>query len=466
MNFYYNLKTGTKLLIGFLIMGIILIIVSAISYSNIAGIANDLNLFKVNNFEPVDYIGKMTAGFLVVRGDAYKYVTMPEQRPAIRQEITQNIANVDEQLALLKANGLDEDCGPKLVVFDEAWKVYRVEIVHILDLVDKRDDQTALASLRDGTAHTSRKAAQDAMDFIRTELSDEASTVTQEAIQNAQWVNMIVGISVIIGVSLGLVAALLISRTITGPLKKVMDVAQGVADGKLDLSTKVALDTRDEVGVLASIFNRMTDRLEETLRKEQEQHHYLQMAVEQYVDFTGEVAQGNLARRLTLNTNGHAADDPMYILGERLNDMVASLQTMIIQVREAVNNLSTTATEILAATTQQASGASEQSAAISQTTTTVEEVKTISAQVVERSREVANSSQRTVEVSLSGQSAVGETISSMSLIKDKVEGIAENIMTLQEKTQQIGEIISTINDIASQSNLLALNASIEGGASR
>jgi methyl-accepting chemotaxis protein len=74
---------------------------------------------------------------------------------------------------------------------------------------------------------------------------------------------------------------------------------------------------------------------------------------------------------------------------------------------------------------------------------------------------LAGASQRTVEVSHAGQQAVRETIASISRLKGRVEGIAENILALSEQTQQIGEIIATINDIAAQSNILALNASVE-----
>ena len=66
-----------------------------------------------------------------------------------------------------------------------------------------------------------------------------------------------------------------------------------------------------------------------------------------------------------------------------------------------------------------------------------------------------------METARTGQSAVQETIESMAMIKERVEGIAENILALSDQTQQIGEIIATVNEIASQSNMLALNASVE-----
>jgi len=129
--------------------------------------------------------------------------------------------------------------------------------------------------------------------------------------------------------------------------------------------------------------------------------------------------------------------------------------------QQTVHQLSTASSEILAATTQQVTGSNEQSAAISQTTTTVDEVKTVSEQAIQRAQEVVDASQRTVQVSRSGEEAVQETISSMAQIKARVEGIAENILALSAQTQQIGEIIATVNDIAAQSNILALNASVE-----
>jgi PAS domain S-box-containing protein len=138
-----------------------------------------------------------------------------------------------------------------------------------------------------------------------------------------------------------------------------------------------------------------------------------------------------------------------------------SLQAILAQVREAASDLGTAASEILAASTQQATGSSEQAAAISQTSTTVDEVKVISEQAIQRTQEVVDASQHTVQTSGAGHQVVQDTVSSMDLIKTRVESIAENILALSAQTQQIGEIITSVSDIAAQSNMLALNASVE-----
>jgi methyl-accepting chemotaxis protein len=188
----------------------------------------------------------------------------------------------------------------------------------------------------------------------------------------------------------------------------------------------------------------------------------LRATVEEYTDYLVRVGLGDLTARLAIDENvRQGADDPLIKLGQRLNGMTAGLRSITAQVRDAASNLSEGAAEILAATTQQAASASEQSAAISQTTVTVDEVKTISEQAIDRAQEVTDASQHTVTVSRSGRSAVADTIASMGQIKGRVESIAENILALSEQTQQIGEIIATVNDIATQSNMLALNASVE-----
>lgn len=269
--------------------------------------------------------------------------------------------------------------------------------------------------------------------------------------------------SIVLLISLGLIvlaifAAIFAARSITQPMERLMQVTSSLADGNLDHR---AIEGESEMGALGRAFNRMADKMKEQLIIEREQRQHLQATVEQYVSYLNDVAAGNLARRIEITPNGQGETAPLIVLGRNLNDMTASLQGMIQQISETALNISSASAEILATTTQQASGASEQSAAISQTTTTVEEVKAIAEQSSQRAQEVTGSSQRTLEVAKAGQRAVQDTIESMSQIKDQVNGIAENILALSEKTQQIGEIIAVVNEIASQSNMLALNASIE-----
>ncbi len=273
-------------------------------------------------------------------------------------------------------------------------------------------------------------------------------------------VTVSIAVMLVVAVLAGLIGVN-VARRLAVPLLDLTETATRIAGGEMGLQAAIAGPA--EVASLARAFNSMTAQLREMLHTEQKQRERLQTAVQKYVEYMAEVGRGNLAARLPLNGYGseEAKDDPLLVLGHRLNETVAGLQSMILQIREAASSLNEAAAEILAATTQQVSGASEQSAAISQTTTTVDEVKTISEQSIARAQEVVDTSRRTVEVSVAGQQTVQDTIESMAHIKGRVESIAENILALSEQTQQIGEIIATVNDLAAQSNILALNASVE-----
>lgn len=171
---------------------------------------------------------------------------------------------------------------------------------------------------------------------------------------------------------------------------------------------------------------------------------------------TQAITAGDLTKRIAL-----VSRDEIGQLGQDFNTMVASLNELNHEIMQAGHELGGSAAELLAMVNQQSSGASEQSAAIHQTTSTVNEVKATTEQTNQRARSMSDTAMRSVSIADEGQQAVVETVSGMNSIREQVETIAENILVLSEQTQQIGEIIMTVNDIAEQSNLLALNASVE-----
>jgi methyl-accepting chemotaxis protein len=130
-------------------------------------------------------------------------------------------------------------------------------------------------------------------------------------------------------------------------------------------------------------------------------------------------------------------------------------------VRQAAAGLEGTVRKILASTGQQAQEAQEQAALVSETMASVSEVAQTARQSAEEADGVAQAARRAEEVGSSGRQAVESSITAMDDVRSQVESIAENILTLAERAQAIGEIIATVSDLAEQTNVLALNAAVE-----
>jgi methyl-accepting chemotaxis protein len=294
----------------------------------------------------------------------------------------------------------------------------------------------------------------DPLDHIAVE-GEAGTTEAQEVIYaTLSSALVIVVITMIAAILIGFALAAVITRLITTPLAQITRAAESVAAG--DLDQHVVVNSRDETGRLAEAFNIMLESLKRTMGS-QVAKEYLEGVINQYRSFVAQVSEGNLTTRLQLN----ATNDDLFQLGLNLNAMVEGLSAMANQSREVASSLSSAAAEILAATTQQIASATEQEAAVTQTIATVEEVRVTVKQTSDRAQSVAAASHQSLEVSRGGQESVSNSIDGMKLLQERVESIAENILLLSERTQQIGEIIQTVDEIADQSKLLALNASIE-----
>jgi len=183
----------------------------------------------------------------------------------------------------------------------------------------------------------------------------------------------------------------------------------------------------------------------------------------QYTEQLSQVAEGDLSQRLDIpDLNTETVEGRMVVqLGQRINQTLERLQSALTQIRGAVMRLEKDTVAILDATSRQIAMANEQDAVVTETTATVNEVRATVTETAERAQSVAETAQFSVDISKTGSDAVSETISGMDVIRRRVEDIADNILVLSEHTQQIGEIIATVNNLADQSRMLALNASVE-----
>ncbi len=164
---------------------------------------------------------------------------------------------------------------------------------------------------------------------------------------------------------------------------------------------------------------------------------------------------------LSVNVPVHNRQDEVGILVRTVRTMLEKLKAQTRDIMGAINVLASSSNQIATTTAQLASGSEETAVAVTETTTTVEEVKQTATVSSQKAKHVVTLAQNAVQVSQTGAKSVNETIEGINKLKEQMEYIAETIVKLSEHNQAIGEIITAVDDLAEQSNLLAVNAAIE-----
>jgi methyl-accepting chemotaxis protein len=282
-----------------------------------------------------------------------------------------------------------------------------------------------------------------------------------------------------IGFALVLIALALIwfaSRQIARPITKVTLAAQNLARGSLEYDLN--FHQQDEIGQLANVFG---DLVRSLLQK---------------TEIAERIADGDL----TVDALASSSEDR---LGLAMIRMVSTLRDQVSHIAESAVNLTFASTQLTAAadeaeratsqiavTIQQiakgagqqsestshtaasaeqmsraitgvAQGAQEQAEAVAQVTKTTLQLNTAIQMVTDSAQASVRGSQDAAQVARGGTGTVQETMRRMGEIKDKVYQSTQKVREMGKRSEQIGTILEVIEDIASQTNLLALNAAIE-----
>jgi CHASE3 domain sensor protein len=131
------------------------------------------------------------------------------------------------------------------------------------------------------------------------------------------------------------------------------------------------------------------------------------------------------------------------------------------QIGTAVGHVQSSSAELQAAANQQASGAKEQATAMSEITTTISELLATSRQIAESAQRVAQIAQQTVSAARSGETTVEQAHESITSIRRQVDLVVNHMLDLGKKSQQIGAVLDIVSELAEQTNILAINATIE-----
>jgi len=174
------------------------------------------------------------------------------------------------------------------------------------------------------------------------------------------------------------------------------------------------------------------------------------------VGVANRIAAGDLT--VEINTDGK---DETALLMKAMHHMTDSLKQTMATLTTASMGISSAATQLRATSGQMAQGAEEVVYQASSVATAGEEMAATAGEIAQNCHMTALSAGRANTVALDGFKVVENSVAVMRTIADRVKSAAQSVDGLGSRSEQIGEIIGTIEDIADQTNLLALNAAIE-----
>jgi methyl-accepting chemotaxis protein len=173
------------------------------------------------------------------------------------------------------------------------------------------------------------------------------------------------------------------------------------------------------------------------------------------------VIQEIATNNLTVDDLEIASQDEIGQAGIALNKMKNGLREIMQNIAGTAEHVASASEELSSSATLQAQGAETQTNQAAQVATAMQEMSSTVLQVSENSNKAAEASRQAAETARRGGSIVDETLTKMRTISDSVSGTAKKMEELGKSSDQIGRIAGVIDDIADQTNLLALNAAIE-----
>jgi methyl-accepting chemotaxis protein len=390
-------------------------------------------------------------------------------RSQVGDDMTRHLTEANGAFDELAALGLPAETETKIAAASAAWQDYLASAA----VVETGGDIAVLQSLQIGQAHKDYEALDEALDEVSTTLNGDTTSATASVDGLMGMLPVVIVIGCALAIVLGLILAYFLAQKLASGIRDVRTALLTMAHDSVDslarglealaandLTVRLSHSSEpipnvggDEVGQMAAAANEMLARIDDTTRNYERARANLSAALGEVHNAatsvaraSGEVTQaaaqsgsGSTQIARTISQVAAGAADQARAAGDTSN-AVGSLRSVIEQVRGGA--------------AQTAHSVEEQASAVDRMTRSIRSASRASA-------DVSRLGSAASEAATNGASTVRETVAGMVRIKGAVEGAAVKVTELGAKGDQIGAIVSTIDDIAEQTNLLALNAAIE-----
>ena len=523
MKWFKNFNITKKLISGFVLVAAIAVIIGYLGINSLQTVKESDKQLYENMTEPIAWMSQISTYYQRIRVNTREILLADTQNDIEEYagRMDKYVDSINAYGKKFESRMLSDELKNSWAAFKQTRVNYQKDLKELVSLARENRDDEGFGLLKGRLNNSSREEMNAILTLVDMK-THHARAKSEVNIAEAETAVVIMAVIVIIGLAISIFLGYFIARGIALPIKLVVERMQSLSGlciknlqegteqlSKGDLNIHIEtgtphleIESKDEIGMLAESMNKIITDTKATVNSVETAVNSVKTTTEELNKIVAASVIGNLGERgnssqlqgsykelidglnhtleaitapineqsevlekmslgdLTIRMQGNYKGD-FLALKNSVNRLGDSFNNALSNVRNAVEATASASTQISSSSEEMASGAHEQSAQTTEIAGAIEQMTNTIMETTTNASSAAEQAKKAGVAAVEGGDVIKETIKGMNRIAEVVRNAAGTVQELGASSEQIGTIVQVIDDIADQTNLLALNAAIE-----